>query len=106
MRQPHGGSEQSLEQGPEAVTDQRSLALAMRAQPVLHLLPKLFANDALVLAVVDLALVLDAADIDHVGQQQVQAGLGEGIAAAHVALARPPALVDPAAALQFLDHRA
>ncbi len=55
---------------------------------------------------VNLALVFDAARIDHVRQQLVQCTLGEGIAPTATAFARDPSFVESAAALQLIDDLA
>jgi hypothetical protein len=70
-----------------------------------HLLPQGGVHDGGVLAIVDLVLVAHLAGVGHVGQQAVQARLGETLPAALLPRPRHPALVGPAPPLQLLDHR-
>src|SRR6266852_1487832 len=78
---------------------------ALLAEQLLDLLPHVRGEDGLVLAGVHFLLVLDLAQVDGVGQQVVQAALGEPLPAPKVPLARLPALGQPAPLLQLLDHR-
>jgi hypothetical protein len=70
----------------------------------LHALPEFSADNRGMLAVVNLVLVLDPAQVRDVGKQLEQAGLGERQAATFVALAGRPALVEPAPPVEFLDR--
>src|SRR5262249_20932241 len=61
-----------------------TVALATRtassAEQALYLVPELGINDCLVFTWVDFPLVLDLADVDDVGQQVMEAGLGKWLA--------------------------
>ena len=59
--------QQSLEQRARAVTNQR--ALASGRKQILHLLPEAIHHDARMLTGVHVAVVLDVADIEDIGQQ-------------------------------------
>jgi hypothetical protein len=71
---------------------------------VLHLLPGLGVHDGRVFPLVKLLLVRNLARVQDVGQQMVQAGLAERLAATLVPLARLPALVPPAPSFQLPDR--
>src|SRR5262249_22695971 len=110
VRGRHGGTtrdtmQQTLQQGPRMVPCYRSAAPAMLAQMRLYLFPHGHVDDGRMLALVDFVLMLYLADIEDIGQQFVQARLGEGATTPRSALATCPALVDPAASPQFLHHR-
>src|SRR5438093_8124982 len=79
-------------------------ARALLAEQVLNLLPHIWGDDGLVLAGMDFLLVLNLPKVDGVGQQVVQAALGKPLPAPKGALARLPALGQPAPLLQLLDH--
>ena len=97
--------QQPLEQRPRPVEGRRAEGRPVVGQHLPHALEGAGIDQGRLLAGVDLVLVAHPADVGHVGQQAVQAGLGEGPAAARLALPGLPALVGPAAPLQLLHHR-
>ena len=85
MRRRHGAvagntPDDPLEQA-ELVPHRRAAGLAVALQKRLNALEVGGIDDAGVLAVVDLVLVADLVDVRDVGQQPVQAGPGERLAA-------------------------
>src|SRR5262245_30012370 len=79
-------------------------AAAVTPESFLDLVPHPRLDDGRVLPLMDLALVLDLAEIGDVGEQFVQAGLGERPAATPMTLACLPALAEPASPRQLLYH--
>ena len=78
---------------------------AVLVQLLLHAGPRLVVDDSLVLTFVDLAAVFDPARVDDVGQQIVEAVLGEVLAARAAPGAGRPRFREPAAVIEFLHHR-
>jgi hypothetical protein len=78
---------------------------AVAVEERLDPLPDILADNGRVLTLVDLVFVRDLADVRDVGEQLVQSRLGELPAPALVPLSGDPSLVDPAAAVEFLDDR-
>src|SRR5262249_12512337 len=95
---------EALEQGAEAIAQETPLGLGMSAQKLLHLMPESVLDDGDVFADVDFVLVADPAHVSDPCEQLVQAALRERVAAALETFACPPALVDPAAPVELLDH--
>src|SRR5207247_8034766 len=95
----------AFQQSPGMVARHGDTAPAMLLQVRLHLLPYGRVDNGGMRAVVDFVLMFDLADVEDIGQQLVQAWLGERSPAPRSAFAAYPTLVDPATPLQFLDHR-
>src|SRR5207247_9321248 len=95
----------AFQQSPGMVARHGDTAPAMLLQVHLHLLPYGRIDNGGMLAVVDFVLMLDLADVEDIGQQLVQACLGERSTAPRAALAAHPALVDPPTPLRSLHHR-
>jgi hypothetical protein len=94
--------QQALEQRAELVAHVTAAASVVALEESLRFVPGVLVDAGGVFAGVLLALVPDLARVDGVGQQAVQRGLGEGLAAALDVPFGQPELVRPPAAAQFL----
>ena len=97
-------AQQASQQGAVLVADGSATGVAVALQERLGLLEQLVGYDGLVLAVMDLVLVLDLANVGDVGEQRIEAVLGEQLAAALRSLLGPPAFGRPATAVQLRDR--
>src|SRR5438552_13603950 len=70
--------QQSLQHSTTVAARRPSAGTAVLLQEDLHLVPKSRIDDGRVLALVDLMLVSDLAYVQEIGEQVVQARLGEG----------------------------
>src|SRR5262245_43641832 len=86
---------QPFEERAELVADRGAARTAVALQKGLHPLPDAGVDDGGVLPVMDLVLVANLADVGDVGEELVQVGPCERLAAALLPLARRPALVQP-----------
>jgi hypothetical protein len=78
--------------------------LATITKQVLHLPPGASIDNGLVLAWESILSMLYLPDVNNVGEQMVQVGLGKCLAAALVSLPRDPALGLPASPIEFFYH--
>ena len=76
-----GASHEALEQRAVFVADIPAAAPAIPAERGLDLVPNLVVDDALVLALVNLAAILHLPGVDHVGEQVVEIILGDRLSA-------------------------
>ena len=109
MRWDHGPiarhtAHQAFEDSAEFVSDMGTAGNAIAFQYGLHALPDFRRNNPGMFAIVDLGFVFDIPWVDDVGQQLVEAGLGEDFPAAFWTFASGPAFIQPATAFEFLNH--
>jgi hypothetical protein len=100
-----GATYESLQESAVFVPVVASATSTVPVQLLLHMGPCLVIDDSLVLTLVDLAAIFDPARIDDVGQQVVEPVLSEAFAARSAPGAGGPRLRQPAAVIEFLDHR-
>src|SRR5262249_30523312 len=67
-------------------------------------MPELGIDDCLMFAGIGFVLMLDLAEVDDVGEQVMETSFGKGPATAFVAFAGLPALIGPAALIEFLNR--